>query len=182
MVLYDTLASVYDWLVPEPLLTPRGSVEAFADVVAQLPPGARVLDCASGTGPLAVGLALRGFDVVASDASDAMVARTRRLAAERGVDLPVRRCTWEELGEQGFEPFDAVLCVGNSLPHAAGRAARRAALAGMGGVARPHRLLPVTSRNWELVRGLGSGIRVGEQLVARGGRNGLVVHGWSIAD
>ena len=58
--------------------------------------GARVLDCAAGTGPLAVGLALRGFDVVATDASEAMIARTRSLATERGVELPARVCTWEE--------------------------------------------------------------------------------------
>jgi hypothetical protein len=62
-VSYDTLAGVYDWLVPEALLTPQRSAAAFGDVIDELAPGARVLDCAAGTGLVAVGLALRGFDV-----------------------------------------------------------------------------------------------------------------------
>jgi 2-polyprenyl-3-methyl-5-hydroxy-6-metoxy-1,4-benzoquinol methylase len=72
---YATLADVYDFLVPEALLSPEGSAAVFDDVLGGLAPGARVLDCACGTGTLAVGLALRGFVVTASDASAAMVAR-----------------------------------------------------------------------------------------------------------
>ena len=66
---YDTLAGVYDWLVPDALLAPAGAADAFAALTAGLPPGAAVLDCAAGTGQLAVGLALRGFAVTATDAS-----------------------------------------------------------------------------------------------------------------
>ena len=47
---YDTLAGVYDSLVPEALLEPEGAAAAFADVLAGLEPGAPVLDCACGTG------------------------------------------------------------------------------------------------------------------------------------
>ena len=61
---YDALAEVYDWLVPDQLLTPEGSVAAFADVVGTLRDGARVLDCAAGTGQFAFGLARSGFEVV----------------------------------------------------------------------------------------------------------------------
>ena len=82
MVAYDQLAAVYDWLVADDMLSPEGSVAAHDAVVAALPRGARVLDCAAGTGLLAVGLAERGFGVVASDASPAMIARTRALAAD----------------------------------------------------------------------------------------------------
>ena len=78
--MYGTLAAVYDWLVPDALLAPAGSVAAFAQVVDGLGSGARVLDCAAGTGHLAVGLALRGFRVVATDASSAMIQRTRGTA------------------------------------------------------------------------------------------------------
>ena len=59
---YDALAGVYDWLQPEPLLTPAGSVQAFAaQIAAGSPSGAAVLDCSAGTGALAVGLALAGL-------------------------------------------------------------------------------------------------------------------------
>jgi hypothetical protein len=60
---YDTLAEVYDWLVPETLLEPEASAAAFETVIDRLPDGARVLDCAAGTGTLAVGLALRVIDL-----------------------------------------------------------------------------------------------------------------------
>jgi hypothetical protein len=74
-----------------------------------------------------------------------------------------------------------VLCVGNSLTHAAGSAARRAALAQMAAVLRPGGLLVLTSRNWEAVRAEGSGVRIADALVERGGRRAVVVYAWTIA-
>jgi SAM-dependent methyltransferase len=180
-VAYDTLAEVYDWLVPDDLRTPEGAAGAFAAWVADLPPGARVLDCAAGTGQLAVGLALRGFAVTATDASPAMIARTATLAAAHGVDVAAAPCPWERLGEQGWAgSFDAVLCVGNSLAHAPGAAARRAALAAMAGVLRPGGRLVLTSRAWESVRAAGSGLEVAPGMVRRDGRDGLVIRAWTI--
>jgi SAM-dependent methyltransferase len=158
---YDALAEIYDWLVPDALLTPRLSAEAFSPITAELAPGSRVLDCAAGTGQLAVGLALRGFEVVATDASGEMVRRVRRLADEERTDLRALTCSWEELDEAGFEDsFDAVFCVGNSLVHAAGRDARCGALRAMGRVLRPGGLLALTSRNWARIRARGAAVVV----------------------
>jgi SAM-dependent methyltransferase len=180
---YATLAEVYEWLVPESMLSPEGSVEAYEPIVAELGPGARVLDCAAGTGELAVGLRLRGFDVTATDASEEMIERARQLAAARGVSLRTALCSWEQLVEHGWSrSFDAVWCVGNALFHAPGQAARRGALRQMAAVLRPGGLLVVSSRNWELVRDEGSGLKIREQLVERGGRRALVVYGWSLAE
>ena len=175
--MYDTLADVYDWLVPEALLEPEGSAAAFETVLADLAAGARVLDCACGTGTLAVGMALRGFDVAASDASEAMVARTRALAAAHGARVTARACVWEEL-DGG--PFDAVFCVGNSLTHARDR---RAALAAMRGLLNERSgdeasgrgsggLLALTSRTWERPQ------EEGEEVVERHGRRARVTHTW----
>jgi SAM-dependent methyltransferase len=166
---YGTLAPVYDFLVPEALLSPEGSAAAFDGVLSALEPGARVLDCACGTGTLAVGLALRGFDVTASDASPAMVERTVALAAERGVPLEAATRAWAELGGDRFE---AVLCVGNSLTHAGGRAGRRTALDGMRRVLRDGGLLALTSRNWERPQA------GGDEIVERGGRRAAVRRTW----
>jgi SAM-dependent methyltransferase len=179
---YGTLAEVYDWLLPEELLTPEGSADAFAPFLDGLAPGARVLDCACGTGLLAVGLALRGFAVTACDASEAMVARTRDLAAGRGVAIDARVCRWDQLPGESFDhaPFDAVICVGNSLPHAPGTDGRRVALRGMAAVLRRGGPLVLTSRNWELVHAQGSGLRVSDGLLERDGAKGLVVYGWSL--
>lgn len=178
---YDALAGAYDWLVPDALQAPEGSVAAFAAVIDLLEPGARVLDCAAGTGQLAVGLALRGFEVVASDASGAMIERTRALAARHGVAIEAVACAWEELDARGWDAsFEAVLCVGNSLTHAAGAAGRRAALAAMEGVLRAGGLLALTSRNWERLRAARLRLEVADRLVEREGRRGLPIHVWTI--
>jgi SAM-dependent methyltransferase len=177
---YDTIAAVYDFLVPDVLLTPAGSADAFA---ADVRPGARVLDCACGTGTLAVGLALRGCDVVATDASAAMVARTAGLARDYDVKLQTSVCSWEQLPARGWvNHFEAVLCVGNSLPHAVGGAGRRAALRAMAEALRPGGRLIVTSRTWEQVRDAGSRLQVAEQLVLRDGRRGLPIYSWTIPE
>lgn len=179
---YDSLADVYDWLLSDDLDTPAGFAAAYADLTATLPPGARVLDCAAGTGLLAVGLAERGFAVTATDASPAMVGRTRSLAAEHAVELRTAVCAWADLARGGLEPFDAVFCVGNSITHARGRAGRRAALAGMIALLRPGGLLLVTSRNWERLREQGSGLRIARTMIERHGRRGLIVYAYTIAD
>ena len=59
--MYRSLAEVYDFLVPESLLSPEGSAAAFEPL---LDPGMRVLDCACGTGTLAAGLALVMMEVL----------------------------------------------------------------------------------------------------------------------
>ena len=101
----------------------------FLPYIEGVAPGARVLDCAAGTGPLAVGLAQRGFDVTATDASAGMVDRTRALAAANGAASTCASASGRTSATQGFEPFDVVFCVGNSLAHAprARRAPGRAA-------------------------------------------------------
>lgn len=180
---YDTLADYYDWLVPDALLAPRGAAAAIAAVTATLAPGSRVLDCACGTGQLAVGLALAGYEVVATDASGPMVRRTRELAVEHHVAMRAVTATWEQLDDAGWaNAFDAVFCIGNSLTHAPGRAARRAALGAMARTLRAGARLALTSRNWERIRARGPAIDVGERLVSRGGRSGLTIHAWRLAE
>jgi SAM-dependent methyltransferase len=112
-----------------------------------------------------------------------MVERTKRLAADRRVEVPTVICGWEQLVDRGWSNrFDAVFCVGNSITHAPGQTARRTALGQMAAVLRPGGMLVLTSRNWEVVRGQGSGLRIAEQLVERDGRCALVVQAWTIGD
>ena len=59
---YGELSDVYEWLIGDDKLTPaKAAAFYYSDVVGSLPANARVLDCACGTGQLAVGLAGPGL-------------------------------------------------------------------------------------------------------------------------
>ena len=179
---YDALAEVYEWLISDAKLTPAQFAAAYQDATRLLPPNARVLDCSCGTGQLAVGLAGLGLQVVATDASAAMVRRTERLAEESGASLRTAQADWRELTDLFNDAgFDMVFCVGNSLHHAEGVGGRLTALGSMSRLLRPGGRLVLTSRNWELVRAAGSRLDVRDQLVRRNGRDALVIYRWEIA-
>jgi SAM-dependent methyltransferase len=77
---------------------------------AHLAPASRVLAVADGEGRNSVHLASLGHTVTAMDASAVGLAKARRLAAERGVDIAFREAdilTWD----WAAAPFDAVLAV-----------------------------------------------------------------------
>ena len=179
---YRALTDVYEWLIPDHKLTPDGAVGAVGELVKSLPPGARVLDCACGTGQLAVGLAALGFDVVASDASPGMVRRTQELADQAGVSLNTFEAMWDELPDHlDASTFDIVFCVGNSLGHAEGASGRSSALASMARLLNPGGRLVLTSRTWERIRDGGSRIDVWDKLVRRNGHDAVVMYQWEIA-
>jgi SAM-dependent methyltransferase len=182
MTSYDVLADVYEWLISDAKLAPAEFAASFDDVLSLLPPNAHVLDCSCGTGQLAVGLAGRGMQVVATDASDAMVRRTTELSHEFGASIRTLKADWEELPERLDDAtFDMVFCVGNSLHHAVGTRGRVAALESMSRLLRPGGRLVLTSRTWELVRARGSRLDIGDRIVRRHGRDAIVVYRWEIA-
>jgi len=179
---YDALAEVYEWLISDAKLAPAEFAASFDDVLGLLPSNARVLDCSCGTGQLAVGLAGRGLQVAATDASEAMVRRTAELAEEFRASVRTLRADWQELPDHFDDAtFDMVFCVGNSLHHAVGARGRVAALESMSRLLRRGGRLVLTSRTWELVRARGSRLDVGDRLVRRNGRDAVVIYRWEIA-
>jgi SAM-dependent methyltransferase len=179
---YDALAEVYEWLISDAKLTPAEFAATFDDVIRLLPSNARVLDCSCGTGQLAVGLSGLGIQVVATDASAAMVRRTENLAEQFGASLRTLRADWQELTDHfDAASFDMVFCVGNSLHHAEGASGRFAALESMSRLLRPGGRLVLTSRTWELVRAGGSRLDIRDRLVRRNGTDALVIYRWEIA-
>lgn len=80
---WDRVAWLYDlshW-------SNRKANAAAAKRVAELTPaGARVLDCAAGTGEFSLAAAKNAASVLCTDQSAAMLARARKKAAKRGLD------------------------------------------------------------------------------------------------
>lgn len=144
-------------------------------------PDATILDCACGIGTDAVGLALDGRAVWASDGSAAMVAQARRRMAAAGVSVPLAVCRWDQLPDCYAERFDVVLCLGNSISHL-GPEEMPSALAGMAAVLRPAARLVLTCRNWEKLRRQRPRVTVAPGFDGSGGQRCLPLYLWSWED
>jgi glycine/sarcosine N-methyltransferase len=76
-----------------------------------------VLDCSCGIGTQAIGLALCGHDVLATDLSPASVMRARSEAAAMGASLDSGVADFTRLAEQVEGTFACVLSCDNSVAH-----------------------------------------------------------------
>jgi SAM-dependent methyltransferase len=134
MGFYDELAGEYDTIVGA---ASRASAAAkFADWLVRTHAPARVLETACGTGLYAQVLAQRGVQVVAADLEPAMIARARR-SPQRGTPIEWLCAPMQTIADHVQGPFDAVLCMGNSLPHLLTDADLAATLAGFRRLLRP---------------------------------------------
>ena len=147
--LYDAFAEDYDRFVDWPARL-AFEMPFFRDLLGGR--GARrVLDVAGGTGQHAIALAAEGYDVTMVDISAGMVAVARENALRAGVSLRVARAGFGALATSVGGGYDAVLCLGNSLPHALTSAALDDALADMAAVLAPGGVLVVQNRNFDRV-------------------------------
>src|SRR6266700_2350331 len=184
---YLTFAADYDWLFDDDVLTDGGAINYPAAArLFQRTSGAdrtrTVLDASCGTGINAAALARRGFDVWGTDGSEAMVEQAAARFRREQLAIPVRRCLWADLPRTLAERFDIVLCVGNSLVHAAGRDAMVEALSGLRQMARPGGYVVIDSRNWEKLHAERRIVRVANRVVARDGRRCLNLYAWEIPE
>ena len=107
---FDSVADAYDGPVGNNRLVQRMRERLWMRVASLALPGSRLLDLGCGTGLDAAHFARLGYDVVATDWSPAMVARTRRRVAEERLGQWV---TVAELGLQELKlldegPFDGL--------------------------------------------------------------------------
>jgi glycine/sarcosine N-methyltransferase len=149
--MYDAFSQDYDRFVNWPN---RLNFELpFIERALQGTGARRVLDAAAGTGMHAIALAQRGYQVAGADLSAGMIARARQNVAQAGVETDLRVAGFGGLaaafGDQ--PPFDAILCLGNSLPHILTGADLHAALFDFRACLRPGGLLLVQSRNFDAV-------------------------------
>ena len=114
----------------------------------------RVLDMACGTGKHTIALAQRGFDVTGADLSVGMFERARENAAAVGSEARFVVAGFGELAAKVGNGFDALLCLGNSLPHVLTADALHETLTDFAAVLRPGGLLLIQNRNFDaMMRG-----------------------------
>jgi SAM-dependent methyltransferase len=147
--MYDDLSTDYDRFVNWP---GRLAVELpFIEQELQHVKARRVLDAACGTGMHAIALARRGYEVVGADLSPGMIQQAEANAAAEGVSVRLAVAGFGELASRVGGGFDALLCLGNSLPHLLTPAELSAALADFARCLRPRGLLLIQNRNFDRV-------------------------------
>lgn len=149
VALYDAFSEDYDRFVD---WGARMSFEMpfFRSLFEQRAVG-RVLDVACGTGHHAIAFAQEGYEVTAADLSQAMVHRARANVAAAGASVDVYQLGFGELTTSLSSPYDAITCLGNSLPHLTSERALLEALSDMASLLKPGGLLIVQNRNFDRV-------------------------------
>lgn len=148
--MYDTFSSEYDRFVN---WKNRLGVEMpFLENILRENGAVRVLDSACGTGMHAIALAQAGFLTTGADFSAGMVEQARKNAAEAQAEVTFEQAGFGELQKTfGGKRFDALLCLGNSLPHVSSSDHLLATLADFAACLEPGGLLLVQNRNFDAV-------------------------------
>lgn len=116
---YDNLASQYDKL----FLDWQSTIQDQAIILDRLfvengfDKSAHILDCACGIGTQAIGLAMQGYHVTASDISDGELAEAKERASKNNVQVQFVNGNFCDLSAVFSEQFDIVICMDNALPH-----------------------------------------------------------------
>lgn len=116
---YNNLASQYDKLFLDWQSTTCEQATILNKLFADngFDNTARILDCACGIGTQSIGLAALGYQVTASDISDAEIAEAKERAAKNNVKIRFEHADFCALSETFSEKFDIVIAMDNALPH-----------------------------------------------------------------
>ncbi len=116
---YDNMASQYDKLFMDWQASTREQAELLNTIFQNYGYGnnAKLLDCSCGIGTQAIGLALPGYDVTASDISDKELEEAKKRAAENNVKINFEKADFCALSEVFQQKFDIVIAMDNALPH-----------------------------------------------------------------
>jgi glycine/sarcosine N-methyltransferase len=148
--MYDRLSTDYDRFVN---WQARLSVELpFIIEKLQVFHAQTILDAAAGTGMHAIALAQCGFIASGADISQGMIARAQSNATSAGVEIKFTLVGFGNLAPTfGRHSFDALFCLGNSLPHLLSQSALSEALADFSACLRPGGMLLLQNRNFDAV-------------------------------
>jgi SAM-dependent methyltransferase len=146
---FDAFQPYYDLLVNwENRLALEGPFfqKVFHSVSAR-----RVLDCACGTGHHVRMFARWGVDAVGADLSPSMIEQARADARAEGSRIRFEVADFRELPTLFPDPFQAVVCTGNSLPLAGSPDDLRAAIKSMYDVLAPGGVIILHMLNYAII-------------------------------
>lgn len=147
---YDQLAGEYHLIYQDWRQAVRRQGAVLDRLIRSiLGPGERqVLDCACGIGTQAIGLAIRGHHVHASDISEPSVERARAEAASFGAEVTFAIADFRDLAQLD-RTFDVVMACDNSLPHLSDDADLASAANSMFERLQPGGLLIASTRDYD---------------------------------
>jgi glycine/sarcosine N-methyltransferase len=148
--MYETLSADYDRFVN---WQNRLTTELPFIIERLKESGARqVLDAATGTGMHAIALAQNGYTSTGVDISPGMVEHARRNAQAAGLSIRFEVAGFGNLAATlGTGTFDALICLGNSLPHLLSRIDLDKTLVDFASCLKPGGLLLIQNRNFDAV-------------------------------
>ncbi len=151
MRFYEDFIEKYDLLVSWENRFKRE--HKFFDTLLLKYPIKSILDCACGTGQHVVMFKQKGIKAKGSDLSPAMVKKARINARKYKVEADFKVADFRNLSKVFKEKFDAVVCVGNALPHLLKDRDLKKAIQEMGRVLNPKGVLILQQRNYDMLTG-----------------------------
>ncbi len=144
---YDGMGSDYDRMVS--WQTRIGREKAFFQRLFEENGVRSVLDAACGTGAHAIEFARQGLRSAGADLSPVMIGQARENACAAGVEVDLRSAAFGELAARFTGPFDALTCLGNSLPHLVDDFSLAAALSDFASLLRSGGVCVIQNRNYD---------------------------------
>jgi glycine/sarcosine N-methyltransferase len=115
MKIKGQFAKTYDSFVKRPSFLPLGLLEIVRSTSAK-----SILEFGCGTGTVAVGLSLEGYDVTGVDYSPEMLKAAREKAKKQRAQIRLIRRDISLVALN--KKYDLILCLGNTIPHFTNRA------------------------------------------------------------
>lgn len=116
---YDGMATQYDMLFQDWLATTKIQADILDKIIVSYgyDKSIKLLDCACGIGTQAIGLAMLGYTVTASDLSDGELKEAEKRAQTNGVSITFKQADFCKLTKSFQTKFDVVIAMDNALPH-----------------------------------------------------------------
>ena len=116
---YDNLASHYDKLFLDWQTATQEQATLLDTIIKNngFDNTAQILDCACGIGTQSIGLAMRGYNVTASDISKKEIQEAKNRAKQNNVNIHFSQADFRALSDVFAQKFDIVIAMDNALPH-----------------------------------------------------------------